>query len=167
VFHSESEEERIEYCSTFIEFNLFVLDVTDFFPDKYSGAVSVPIALMAIFIHYKLICSKIKHGGMTEIIVALLLCIWWIVAVSLLTADCAVASTIQGTQVCDNDYVFLGNNLYLSLWAGLYSSVQLCLKWKATQAMVMSNVAKTQHNGSLRSDRQEEVTPDGNDEEDF
>ena len=137
------------------------------FPDQYTGAVSVPIAIVAIFIHYKLICSKIKHGGMTEIIVALLLCIWWIVAVSLLTADCAVASTIQGTQVCDNDYVFLGNNLYLSLWAGLYSSVQLCLKWKATQAMVMSNVAKTQHNRSLRSDRQEELAPDGNDEEDF
>ncbi len=75
-----------------------------------------------------------------EIISALLLTVWWIVAVSLLTADGAVASTIQGSQLCDNADIFLGTNLYISLWAGLYSAVQLCLKWKATQAMVMSNV---------------------------
>ena len=105
---------------------------------------------------------------MTEIILALLLCVWWIVEVSLLTADGSVASTIQGSQVCDNtdaEYVFLGNNLYLSLWAGLYSAVQLCLKWKATQAMVMSNVTKSQQNASDVD--QEELVEDANDDEDF
>mmetsp|Transcript_12681 Transcript_12681/g.18490 ORF Transcript_12681/g.18490 Transcript_12681/m.18490 type:complete len:328 (+) Transcript_12681:86-1069(+) len=107
------------------------------------GAVSAPVALIAILIHYRLICSSVKTGGPMELVVALSLCIWWIVAVSLLTADGAVASSIEGMTT----RAFPGNNLYLFLWAGLFSAVQICLKWKAAQAMVkMSDVMKSHKN---------------------
>ena len=36
---------------------------------------------------------------------------------------------------------FPGNNLFLSLWLGLYSSAQICLKWKAARAMVQMSDA--------------------------
>eukprot|EP00553_Chaetoceros_curvisetus_P012654 CAMPEP_0204636432 /NCGR_PEP_ID=MMETSP0717-20131115/33933_1 /ASSEMBLY_ACC=CAM_ASM_000666 /TAXON_ID=230516 /ORGANISM="Chaetoceros curvisetus" /LENGTH=482 /DNA_ID=CAMNT_0051655467 /DNA_START=180 /DNA_END=1628 /DNA_ORIENTATION=+ len=67
------------------------------------GAITAPIALCAILAHYKLLCcgcEKVRpHGGVTELSFALLLFVWWIVAVSLLTADDAIASTIQGGPI--------------------------------------------------------------------
>jgi len=105
------------------------------------GAVSVPITILAIMIHYQLVCPKVKPGDTIEIIAALLLCVWWIVAVSLLTADNAIGSTLQGS--CEDGTALLGNNLYLSLWIGLYSAVKICLKWKAQRAMgTMGDVIK-------------------------
>ena len=95
---------------------------------------------------------------MTEIFGALLLCVWWIVAVSLLTADGAVASTIQGRNVCNGEgaeHSFLGNNLYISLWVGMYSSVKIALKWKAAQAMgvVAPKTAEAMEENGLRSSK--------------
>lgn len=109
------------------------------------GAVSAFVSLLAIMIHYQLICSKIQPGEGTEILVAVLLCVWWIVAVSLLTADRAVGSTLQGRCNVGDSYELLGSNLYLSLWLGLYSAVQICLKWKARRALgTMKDVIKSQ-----------------------
>ena len=47
------------------------------------------------------------------------------------------SATIQGTQAaCGSDeQSFPGNNLYLALWLGLYSSAKICLEWKAAKAM--------------------------------
>jgi nitrate reductase NapE component len=121
------------------------------------GAISVPISLMAIMIHYQLVCSKVKPGETTEICVALALCVWWIVAVSLLTADKAIGSTLQGS--CGDGAELLGNNLYLSLWIGLYSAVKICLKWKAQRAMgAMGDVIKSR-GLELEDDTEEEQLP--------
>jgi hypothetical protein len=119
------------------------------------GAVSAFFSLLAILIHYQLLCSsKIRPGEGTEILFALLLCIWWIVAVSLLTADKAVGSTLQGRCEVGDNYELLGNNLYLSLWLGLYSAVQICLKWKAQRALgTMKDVIKSQQ---LEKDKEQE-----------
>jgi hypothetical protein len=118
------------------------------------GAVSAFFSLLAIMIHYQLICSKIRPGEGIEILFALLLCIWWIVAVSLLTADKAVGSTLQGRCKVGDSYELLGNNLYLSLWLGLYSAVQICLKWKAQRALgTMKDVIKSQQ---LEKDKEQE-----------
>lgn len=109
------------------------------------GAVSAFFSLLAIMIHYQLVCSKVKPGEGIEILFALLLCVWWIVAVSLLTADKAVGSTLQGRYKANDNYELLGNNLYLSLWLGLYSAVQICLKWKAQSALgTMKDVIRSQ-----------------------
>jgi len=117
------------------------------------GAVSVPITLVAIMIHYQIILESVKPGKTIEMIVALGLCIWWIVAVSVLTSDEASGSTLQGTCTSDgtgtrdmdasaSEDVYskegsrlLGSNLYLSLWIGLYSAFKICLEWKAQRAM--------------------------------
>jgi hypothetical protein len=111
------------------------------------GVVSACISLLAIMTHYQLLCSSVKPGEGTEILFAFLLCIWWIVAVSLLTADRAVGSTLQGRcKAPGESYELLGNNLYLALWFGLYSAVQICLKWKAQRAIgTMKDVIKSQH----------------------
>lgn len=110
------------------------------------GAVSVPITLVAIMIHYQIVLERVKPGKTIEMFVALGLCIWWIVAVSVLTSDEASGSTLQGTCTSDGtaDAVgehakegsrLLGSNLYLSLWIGLYSAFKICLEWKAQRAM--------------------------------
>ena len=109
------------------------------------GAVSAPITIVAILIHYQIILSSVKPGKTIEMIVALGLCIWWIVAVSVLTSDEASGSTLQGTcplSIDANDleskvggHRLLGSNLYLSLWIGLYSAFKICLEWKAQRAM--------------------------------
>jgi hypothetical protein len=100
------------------------------------GALSTFVSVIAILAHYKLICCcNLKPGGMIEIVVGILLCIWWILSVAILTTDQQIASTIQGVMP------YPGSNLYLSLWLGLYGSVNICLKWKAVNAMKqMSNV---------------------------
>jgi len=105
------------------------------------GAVSAPLAFIAILAHYKLICCNLKSGGVTELLVAISLFLWWIIAVSLLTEANAIAATIQGTQAaCGSDeQSFPGNNLYLALWLGLYSSAKICLEWKAAKARHMSD----------------------------
>mmetsp|Transcript_22260 Transcript_22260/g.25774 ORF Transcript_22260/g.25774 Transcript_22260/m.25774 type:complete len:360 (-) Transcript_22260:127-1206(-) len=100
------------------------------------GAVSTVIAIIAILAHYKLICCcKTIPGGTTEITVGIVLAVWWILAVSVLTTDESIASTIQGVHSCNGNASFPGSNLYLSLWLGLFASLRVCLRWKAAQAM--------------------------------
>lgn len=116
----------------------------------FVGAIAFPVALFAILAHYNLICCcDVKMGGFLELIMGLLLCIWMIVAVSILTADGSVASTIQGKGMVGVTADWMpGNNLFVSLWVGLYSSVQICLSWKTAQARVkMASVIS-----ELRSD---------------
>lgn len=101
------------------------------------GAISAPLAFIAILAHYKLICCNLKSGGVTELLVAISLFLWWIIGVSLLTQADTIAATIQGTQAaCGSDeQSFPGSNLYVALWLGLYSSAKICLEWKAAKAM--------------------------------
>ena len=99
------------------------------------GTFSVLFTTIAILAHYKLLCcSQIKPGGKLEITVGILLCIWWILAVSVLTTGQELASTIQGVTI-QGVTMYPGSNLYLSLWLGLYGSVKICLEWKAAHAM--------------------------------
>lgn len=121
----------------------------------FVGAVAIPVSLFAILAHYKLICCcNIKMGGFLELIVALFLCIWMIVAVSILTADGSVACTIQGRGKIgvSSDWI-PGNNLFISLWIGLYSSVMICLSWKSAQARVkMASVISELRSGIIKND---------------
>lgn len=99
------------------------------------GAISVLFTTIAILAHYKLLCcSKIKPGGKLEISAGIILCIWWILGVSVLTTGQELASTIQGVSI-QGVTMYPGSNLYLSLWLGLYGSVNICLEWKAAHAM--------------------------------
>ncbi len=94
------------------------------------GALTILVAAISILAHYKLICCcKIKPGGVLEISVGAIMCVWWILAVSILTTDEQLASTIQGVGE------YPGSNLYFSLWLGMYASVNICLEWKAVRAM--------------------------------
>jgi hypothetical protein len=110
-----------------------IMDVATEGKKEYSiavGAVSTVLAAISILAHYKLICCcKLKPGGIFEITVGVILCIWWVLAVAILTTDEQIASTIQGVAG------YPGSNLYLSLWLGLYGSVKICLQWKAVHAM--------------------------------
>ena len=62
-----------------------------------------------------------------------------------LTSDGSVGSTIQGAIDCkadDQDNV-PGSNLFLSLWASLFTSIMVCSRWIEAEAMVkMSNVTQ-------------------------
>lgn len=126
----------------------------------FVGAVAFPAALFAILAHYNLICCcEVKMGGFLELIMGLLLCIWMIVAVSILTADGSVASTIQGQGLVGVTSDWMpGNNLFVSLWVGLYSSVQICLSWKGAQARVkMASVISELRSGIGQEEESDDV----------
>ncbi len=124
------------------------------------GAFSIVVAAFSILAHYKLLCdccynspacsSAIKPGGFVEITVGVITCIWWILAVAILTTDELVASTIQG--VGDSP----GSNLYLSLWLGLYASVKICLEWKAVHAMKHLHVSQVRKRGTNQLNDQDD-----------
>jgi hypothetical protein len=122
------------------------------------GAISTVLAAISILAHYKLICCcKLKPGGIVEIVAGIILCIWWILAVAVLTTDQQIASSIQGVPP------YPGSNLYLSLWLGLYGSVNICLQWKAKKAMTqMSKVTlqRTPEEGNI-------IQSSNNEEDDF
>jgi len=110
------------------------------------GATSATISIVAILVHYKLICCcSIKHGGAIEFVAAVLLLLWWIFSVGYLTSDGAVGSTIQGVIECDaaGQNNTPGSNLFISLWSSLFASFLVCSRWIEAEAMVkMSNVTQ-------------------------
>ena len=120
-------------ADVFTQFDAFEISSSTEGKKEYSiavGALSILVAAIAILAHYKLICCcEIKPGGILEIVAGVIMCIWWMLAVAILTTDEEIASTIQGVGV------YPGSNLYLSLWLGLYASVRICLEWKAIRAL--------------------------------
>ena len=102
------------------------------------GAISCMFAFLAIMIHYEFCFRRIKRGGAIEIVVAMIQTLWWVVACLSLTSGKEIAGSVQGCEKLlndDGDILLLGNNLYFSLWLGLYASSQIVLKWKAQKAI--------------------------------
>ena len=131
---------------------------------------------MAILVHYKLICCcSIEQGGAVEFIVAILLLLWWIFSVGYLTSDGSVGSTIQGGIDCkaDDTNNVPGSNLYISLWASLFTSFLVCSSWIEAEAMAkMSNitqrVSQAQENIEIEEEHHNQVpTQDADSDDDI
>lgn len=102
------------------------------------GIISCTVAFLAIMIHYEFCFRRIKKGGAIEIVMAMVQTLWWVVACLSLTSGGEIAGSVQGCEKLRNDddhILLLGNNLYFSLWLGLYTSSQIVLKWKAQKAI--------------------------------
>lgn len=132
-----------------------------------AGALSVFFSILAILYHYKIIeCCKIKPGGTWEFIVALILCIWWILCVALLTRRDGVAATISG-QTCKglvNEGVYnTGSNLYFSLWISLACTIFIMEGWMQAKALKLATknqnveIAKDEENFEF-SDNEKSTT---------
>eukprot|EP00536_Pseudo-nitzschia_multiseries_P001039 jgi/Psemu1/180104/e_gw1.13.67.1 len=127
------------------------------------GLLSLAVSLFFILVHYDFI-TCVEEGGWSELFSTVLLIFVWIIALSILTSACGIASTISGfdclpffqyetgiTEIvkihnctitqngvvapCRFARYMPGSNLYCACWACMLSSIAIAFKWKAAKAL--------------------------------
>uniref|UniRef100_A0A7S4N783 MARVEL domain-containing protein n=1 Tax=Odontella aurita TaxID=265563 RepID=A0A7S4N783_9STRA len=124
------------------------------------GAVSTFVSLCYILLHYRLVrCCEV--GNLIEVVVALLLVLWWIISVAILTQSGGIGATITGKR-CEESDDIPGSNLYMSSWICLFSSCAIAVQWKSAQALQFAQAQErswqsTGKDGKISSDTEEDA----------